>query len=282
MMEARAIAQVEQRFSNEILFGLLSDNPLSQEQALQKAPQLGTKLYAPYSIILAGADLADGSLLMTEQNSVDSSLYAAKRYLRGMNARAVFWYRGSQLVIFYPLDPDKPRESSLALEGQLQEVAARIKGQHRFSVSFGISGAETELMNFRQAHDCAQQSFEMGHLLVGAPGGRVTHYEKLGLFRTMSLLAGRNGLDRFCQDTLGPLIDYDERQGTELLETLRVYLEMNQNASKAAKALFIHYNTLRYRLQCIDDIIGNALDDPQERLTIEVALQLYPHHLHTP
>ena len=98
----------------------------------------------------------------------------------------------------------------------------------------------------------------------------------LVFFGIISPSFGNLDLKQFCFDTLGPLIDYDHQNGTELIETLDVFLEQNQNATKAAKALFIHYNTLRYRLDCINDILSDALSDSQKRLAIEVALQIYP------
>lgn len=104
----------------------------------------------------------------------------------------------------------------------------------------------------------------------------VTHYEDLGLFRVVSLAESPASLERFCLDTIGPLLAHDRENGTELVKTLRVFLEQNRNSTKAAKALYIHYNTLRYRLDRIKEILGDVLDNPQQRLTIEVALQLYP------
>jgi purine catabolism regulator len=75
---------------------------------------------------------------------------------------------------------------------------------------------------------------------------------------------------------LGPLIAYDKQHGTDLLSTLRVYLQHNQNSAQAAKPLFIHYNTLRYRLDCINEILHESIENPQKRLEIEVALHLLP------
>jgi purine catabolism regulator len=75
---------------------------------------------------------------------------------------------------------------------------------------------------------------------------------------------------------LGPLLEYDREHDSELVKTLRVFLEQNQNLARTAKALFIHYNTMRYRLERIREMLGEPLEQPQQRLSIEVALQLLP------
>jgi purine catabolism regulator len=103
----------------------------------------------------------------------------------------------------------------------------------------------------------------------------VTHYEDLGLFRVVSLAESPASLQRFCQDAIGPLLAYDEEHGTDLVKTLRAYLEQSQNLAQTAKELHVHYNTLRYRLDRIREVLGDVLDNQQQRLTIEVALQFY-------
>ena len=96
------------------------------------------------------------------------------------------------------------------------------------------------------------------------------------MFRIVSIAESMTSLERFCYDAIGPLIDYDKENDTDLASTLRTFLEQNQNSTKTAKILFIHYNTLRYRLERINAILGDVLENPQHRLEIELALQLYP------
>ncbi len=59
-------------------------------------------------------------------------------------------------------------------------------------------------------------------------------------------------------------------------ETLRVFLDSNQKHAEAARVLGIHYNSLRYRLKRIRQLVGDIFEEPQRRLAIEVALYLYP------
>ena len=61
----------------------------------------------------------------------------------------------------------------------------------------------------------------------------------------------------------------------ELIRTLEVYFEHNTNLSQAAEALFIHRNTLIYRMERIASLTGLDLDDPETRLAMQLALHIY-------
>ena len=65
---------------------------------------------------------------------------------------------------------------------------------------------------------------------------------------------------------------YDEEHAGSLVASLRAYLAALGNVRDAARALDIHTNTLRYRLERAQQITGLRLDDPQDRLL--TALQL--------
>lgn len=283
MMEMRSISQVEERFRNEILEGLLSEHSADRQRAIQLSQDLGSRLNPPFVVILIGPDLPAGAALSkaqsSEQSDVHSSLHLARRYLRALQPEASFWYQGPRQVVFFPVSADRRGGLRESLTQDLRRVCERVASDNPpYTVSAGVSGVANMLSKFQEAYQGARRSLDMGRLLQGQRSSVVTHYEDLGLFRVLSLAESPSGLERFCHATLGALIDYDRANGTELVMTLRVYLDSNQNGARAAKTLFIHYNTLRYRLDRIAEILGHGVDleNPQQRLTLEVALQLFP------
>jgi DNA-binding PucR family transcriptional regulator len=80
------------------------------------------------------------------------------------------------------------------------------------------------------------------------------------------------------QDLLHPAVDtlsrYDRENGSELLKTLFIYLQQSMNQIHAADALFIHRNTLKYRLARIEELTHIDLDDPEEKLYLSLSLRL--------
>jgi purine catabolism regulator len=61
----------------------------------------------------------------------------------------------------------------------------------------------------------------------------------------------------------------------ELVHTLKVYLECKMNFSLTAKKLFVHINTVRKRIEDITNLINLDLDDPMNRLKVEILLELF-------
>jgi hypothetical protein len=71
---------------------------------------------------------------------------------------------------------------------------------------------------------------------------------------------------------LGPLLDYDAEQHSDLVHTVRVFLECSGSPTKAAKALHIHVNTLRYRIGRAAELLGVDLSDFVAQVDVYLAL----------
>ncbi len=69
-----------------------------------------------------------------------------------------------------------------------------------------------------------------------------------------------------------PLEDYDRERGSDLARTLAVYFDAGENASEAAERLFLHRNSLLYRLERIQNLTGLDLKDPEVRLALRLGL----------
>ncbi|WP_328607394.1 PucR family transcriptional regulator [Amycolatopsis sp. NBC_00345] len=88
------------------------------------------------------------------------------------------------------------------------------------------------------------------------------------------LLAGVSGDLRAAlrRRLLGPLLDYDAEQHSDLVRTVRVFLECSGSPTKAAKALHIHVNTLRYRIGRAAELLGMDLGDFVAQVDVYLAL----------
>lgn len=69
-----------------------------------------------------------------------------------------------------------------------------------------------------------------------------------------------------------PLVLHDRKRRGDLVRTLRVYFASGANASEAADRLFLHRNSMIYRLARIAELTGLDLKDPRVRLALELGL----------
>jgi purine catabolism regulator len=105
-------------------------------------------------------------------------------------------------------------------------------------------------------------------------GGQLFHFDDLGLYRIL-VNSDEAEIRQFQQDVLGQLIRYDEKNDSNLLETLDAILASDMNLVKAAQRMYIHYNTLRYRMNRIREVSGLDLKLPEHRLNLQVALKIW-------
>ncbi len=71
---------------------------------------------------------------------------------------------------------------------------------------------------------------------------------------------------------VGPLVEHDRSRGSDLVKTLRTYFAAGANASEAADRLFLHRNSMTYRLERVSKLTGLDLKDPGVALALQLGL----------
>lgn len=98
--------------------------------------------------------------------------------------------------------------------------------------------------------------------------------KQLGVFSLLALLPDVPEIKEYKEKFLMPLKEYDAVHNTQLLETLRIYLETSCNAKETAEQMYTHYNTIPYRLERIKKLLQLNLDDINDRLQLLIAFKL--------
>lgn len=101
-------------------------------------------------------------------------------------------------------------------------------------------------------------------------GRRVSHY---GADRPLFLPSTVAEAENVVRTVLGPLIDYDERHGTDLVDSLSVFFEANRSWQVASKRLQVHKQTLVYRMRRVAEVTGRRLDDLDDIAELHLALR---------
>lgn len=103
---------------------------------------------------------------------------------------------------------------------------------------------------------------------------KVLYYDDLGIYRILSFEGLKPELNRFYEELLEGLVNYDIEKGTDLIVTLKNYFQFEGNLKKISENMFVHYNTVVYRLQRIKEITNKNLDKYEDRLNLQIALQI--------
>ncbi len=135
----------------------------------------------------------------------------------------------------------------------------------------GVSRLVVGAKALRRAAEEAEMALTLA--LISPESAPVVSGGELGLYRLLLPLRGTDALAAFEEETLGSLVEYDRANGTDLLRTLEVYFAQGGHIGRTAAALFIHRNSLLYRMERIAAITGLNLEDPEARLRLHVALK---------
>lgn len=102
----------------------------------------------------------------------------------------------------------------------------------------------------------------------------VVYYEKLGVYKLLINGTPRSVLEAFYEETLGPLEEYDNSHTSNLMETLYYYLEHECSIKKTADHEVVHRNTILYKFNKIEQILGISINDEEDKLAILMAFKI--------
>ena len=158
------------------------------------------------------------------------------------------------------MDPDLGRR---AAEAVLRELEA---GLSRFVLSVALSRPAPDPVDL---HRAGAEALLAANVAV-AQDDQVLAFEETGAYRLLlpAMSEDPGELQRFHDETVAPLVAYDDQYETELVKTLESFLEADGNVAKTASKLFTHRHTVRYRLERVRELTGLDVGstDGRERL----------------
>jgi purine catabolism regulator len=124
----------------------------------------------------------------------------------------------------------------------------------------------------RSFHE-ARCALEATALANGASATKVASYRDLGAFQLLLSLQDDQALKLYCDSVLGPLEDASGEYGDELIRSLEAFIEQNGQWEKAARELYCHRHTLRYRIRRVEQLTGRDLSSARDRIEFWLALR---------
>lgn len=109
--------------------------------------------------------------------------------------------------------------------------------------------------NLSQLHDTIKEAIVANSACLTLDQS-VVLYEKLGVYKLLYQLKSDIRLSRYRDEILNPIIEYEKNNNISLLETAKVLIENDGDMKKTAEVLFLHINTVRYRIDKIKSILG--------------------------
>ena len=250
MLSLRSGIEAENRVRGELLDDLLRDPGQDPDGLLDRARRLGTDLMEPHAVFVVELDGANRGRAASAVDHVAARSGGLAGAFEG------------RLVLLLP-DPD-PSETARALAEELGSTLGHpvtVGGAGPISGVGPVGDAHTEAVR------CVTALRSLGR---GGQGSALSELGFVGL-----VLGDHPDVTGFVGGRLGPLLEYDDRRGTDLVETLQAYFDTGGHLARTKDALHVHVNTVAQRLDRIGKLIGADWQEPARQLELQVALRLH-------
>jgi purine catabolism regulator len=266
MARAKAVREAEKRLKGDLLTALLREN-ITPRDANLWLYSMGLDANQAHVAIRFSWDAPSPPSMRRLETLVNGEVSR-----RGL--KVLVEILGSEVVCFCQVDPTTNRpEEALNLANSVSELAEREYPE--IPMRSGTGNPAGDLSTWGDSFRQAGQALEMARRLQDR---RPRYFPDLSVYRLLVQLEHHPDLHAFKNEILGSLLDYEG--GGDLITTLNVFFEHNGNLSQAAEALFVHRNTLIYRMERIAEITGLDLDNTDTRLAVQLALHI--HRMVTP
>jgi DNA-binding PucR family transcriptional regulator len=153
----------------------------------------------------------------------------------------------------------------------LEEFSNRLQRKMRDrTVCIGVSDPARDISSLAVLFRRAKAATAMART-TGRP---LQFFAEMGLYRLLYMVDDSALLRSFAGEALRPLVDYDRAHDAEYVETLEMYLRYSGSIKAMSEAMFIHRNTILYRMTNIKKILGCSLETAEERLIYSVACMI--------
>jgi len=262
-----AVRKVEEKLNLEFIDDLLNKNYSSEGAIIRRAEQRGLDLSGQYSVLIIEIDnYEDLYLKHLGENDWIVQLVKERLYnvvdtvVQKYSRKSITIPKGERVIVLKHIPNNiKRNDVKVLLRDLAQEIQREMGGElANVPISIGIGSCCSNIADFAQSFHHADQALVIGRRIKGGRG--IFDYQELGIY-SLLLTFGNEKLKESCYKNLKKIIQYDIENNSELLKTLETYLDCGESINKTAEVLFIHPNTVKYRLERIKKILE---EDPFE------------------
>jgi sugar diacid utilization regulator len=266
LLARRSAAEAEQRVRGELLDDLLDARDRDPRLLRERASRLYADLDADHVVLAARLDGAAPDA--DQEAAARRRLWSAASHLAATR-HGLAAARDGGTVLLLPLAPGDTAT----------DLARRTAHELGTAVHEAVTvGASAPVQDLAADPDTVAAAYAEGRRCLDAlrllgrsgDGAAAEDFGFLGL-----LLAGDRDIAGFVDRTIGQVVGYDERRGTDLVRTLDAYFVCGMSPARTKDELHVHVNTVAQRLERVARLLGDDWQSPARALEIQLALRLH-------
>lgn len=243
----------------EIIFG----NSINVHNVEHKCEQMGHAISVLEQVFVMHLDP-----LSNDEVRADAEIL--NRFFRAKDHPAIISCYGDRIIGFME-DCSGKREQITDI---FEEFDAFLQKEHTgITYTLNIGEKCGSLQDLQKSfHETSKVNSILEHI---GRQNEVIFHDQMGFYRFLMAYDNHEPMQRFVDEILGDILEYDEKNHTQLIQTMWAYFGSDCNLQKAADKLFSHKNTVKYRLQRVEQLTGRDFDNKFQSLELFNALIMY-------
>ncbi|MFZ5631418.1 MAG: XylR N-terminal domain-containing protein [Bacillota bacterium] len=271
LLKQKASFETERRLKKDFLEELLEGKLDNEEVIIRRAEKLGLDLTGTFRVVAIDF-IPKAAVAPPESYCKGKSLFqAVDRVVSQVSPNIVVIGKKVNIIGLLILDETREKQAATHLRNMTGEM------ERRFNDIFpdyiwraGISSPCRGVSGFAASYQEACITIDIIKSLNYR--NKCQAHELLGVFGLLNINAEQ--FKKFIDRVIGPLLKYDEKHNSHLVQTLMLYFNNNCNIQKAARNGFMNSSTMKYRLRRISEIAGINLSHPETNLQVQLALKM--------
>lgn len=273
-----AVSELEKKFQNDILCNILSGKVSSAEELKKSTSLLGVDIDGYYRVLVFG--VTNEGKKKKDINEKIRHINLLEEALERQIPDVKIHKELDKVAAVQAVNPEYTQiEYRKQLKEMLESVQVYVEKHNKYlKVKAGAGKVVQGILHLPETYKEANDAFAFADIagdIAEEDGAQIMLFSDLGIFKLLCQLDDPKQLLEYVPESLQKLYDYKKPQREDLIVTLKTYLERNQNLSKTAQDLFMHYKTAAYRIEKIAKITGMDFDNANEMLAVRIGLVVY-------
>ena len=271
-LKQKIVYDTEKQIRVELLEDLISGNFRFEEDVIRRAGHLGFNLSGRITILVIQADLIreKGHNDSQINQKRDEFVQFTQQMLLDFPGGAMILTKGENIIGLVRLQAGREMKP-------LRKKLAEIKNEAahkwpRLKLSMGIGQSVEAVRLIKKSYEEALDALRIAGFMY--EDSSITFFEDLGAYSFLFELQESMSMRNFFEQTLGQVIIFDRHNNAELLKTLIYYFKCDCNLRITAERLFIHKNTVLYRIRKVEEITGLSMNNPEQRFNLQLCIKL--------
>ncbi len=257
---------VENKKTGDYLYNLLFGYEINDKYVEKISGQFGLDFSRPYRVGVIVIDRKYGVNLEQDEHTYEYYADCLNREVNNMKGSSMFMRFLNKFVLLFEARENKE------IEHELEQILRRLDDKPQFKGLIRstciLGAAYKDPRDFGQSYQEAKNLIAKKDILPNPKNKKVLSASSMGIYKYMFNSGNQAEILDYCNEKLRTLEEYDHANGTFLQDTLLAYYMNGFSVGKTAEALFIHRNSLQYRINKIEELLGMELDDYMEYLNL--------------